>query len=165
MLKTYQGKQIMISISLPDGNLKAFENPTTGLELAESISENFARSCVAMELDKQLVDLKTPITADAEVRLITQKDPEALDILRHSAAHVMAQAILRLYKDAKLTIGPAVDDGFYYDIDLDRFPKMIFPKLRRKSKKLLKPNCPSTAGKFLKPKHWSFTKMSHINWK
>ena len=142
MLKTYQGKQIMISISLPDGNLKAFENPTTGLELAESISENFARSCVAMELDKQLVDLKTPITADAEVRLITQKDPEALDILRHSAAHVMAQAILRLYKDAKLTIGPAVDDGFYYDIDMGPISEDDFPKIEAEIKKIIKAKLP-----------------------
>ena len=68
----------MINITLPDGNLKTFENAPTGLELAESISADFAHNCVAMELDGKLVDLTTPITADAKVRLITQKEPEAL---------------------------------------------------------------------------------------
>jgi len=132
----------MINITLPDGNLKTFENPTTGLELAESISQDFARNCVAMELDKQLVDLNTPITADAEVRLITQKDPEALDILRHSAAHVMAQAVLRLYKDAKLTIGPAVEDGFYYDIDMGPISEDDFPKIEAEIQKIIKAKLP-----------------------
>ena len=87
--------------------------------MAESISAEFARNCVAVEIDDTLADLSTSIAEDARVRLITRKDPEALHVLRHSAAHVMAQAILRLFKDAKLTIGPAIADGFYYDIDLD----------------------------------------------
>jgi threonyl-tRNA synthetase len=132
----------MINITLPDGNLKTFENPPTGLELAESISAELRRNCVAMELDKQLVDLNTPITADAEVRLITEKDPEALDILRHSAAHVMAQAILRLYKDAKLTIGPAIEDGFYYDIDMGPISEDDFPKIEAEIKKIIKAKLP-----------------------
>ena len=142
MVKTDQGKQAMINITLPDGNLKTFENPTTGFELAKSISEDFARNCVAMELDRQLVDLNTTITADAKVRLITQKDPEALDILRHSAAHVMAQAILRLYKDAKLTIGPAVENGFYYDIDMGPISDEDFPKIEAEIKKIIKAKLP-----------------------
>jgi threonyl-tRNA synthetase len=132
----------MINITLPDGNLKTFENPPTGLELAESISAELRRNCVAMELDKQLVDLNTPITADAEVRLITEKDPEALHILRHSAAHVMAQAILRLYKDAKLTIGPAIEDGFYYDIDMGPISEDDFPKIEAEIKKIIKAKLP-----------------------
>ena len=102
----------MVNITLPDGNLKTFENAPTGLELAESISADFARNCVAIEIDDKLIDLSTSISEDARVRLITQKDPEALHVLRHSAAHVMAQAILRLFEDAKLTIGPAIEDGF-----------------------------------------------------
>jgi threonyl-tRNA synthetase len=141
-LYTEQSERIMINITLPDGNLKSFENPITGFELAESISKDFARNCVAMELDKQLVDLSTPINADARVRLITQKDPEALDILRHSAAHVMAQAILRLYKDAKLTIGPAVEDGFYYDIDMGPISEDDFPKIEAEIKKIIKAKLP-----------------------
>ncbi|MGD9413055.1 MAG: threonine--tRNA ligase, partial [Desulfobacterales bacterium] len=132
----------MINITLPDGNLKNFENPPTGLELAESISADFARNCVAMELDGKLVDLTTLITADAKVRLITQKDPEALHVLRHSAAHVMAQAILRLYKDAKLTIGPAIEDGFYYDIDMGPVSEEDFAKIESEIKKIIKAKLP-----------------------
>ncbi len=132
----------MINITLPDGNLKTFENAPTGLELAESISVDFARNCVAMELGEELVDLTTPITADTKVRLITQKDPEALHVLRHSAAHVMAQAILRLYKDAKLTIGPAIDDGFYYDIDMGPVSEEDFAKIEAEIKKITKAKLP-----------------------
>ena len=128
----------MVNITFADGSRKAFEKTPTGMELAEGISADFARRCVAMELDDQMVDLITPISADARVRLITEKDPEALDILRHSAAHVMAQAILRLYKDAKLTIGPAIEDGFYYDIDMPPVSEDDFPKIEAEIKKIIK---------------------------
>jgi threonyl-tRNA synthetase len=132
----------MINITLPDGNLKTFENAPTGMELAESISADFARNCVAMELGEELVDLSTSITADTKVRLITQKDPEALHVLRHSAAHVMAQAILRLYKDAKLTIGPAIEDGFYYDVDMGPVSEEDFAKIEAEIKKIIKAKLP-----------------------
>jgi threonyl-tRNA synthetase len=132
----------MVNITLPDGNLKTFESAPTGLELAESISTDFARNCVAMELDEELVDLSTSITADTRVRLITQKDPEALHVLRHSAAHVMAQAILRLFKDAKLTIGPAIEDGFYYDIDMEPVSEDDFARIEAEIKKIIKAKMP-----------------------
>ena len=119
----------MIHITLPDGNKKEFDQAPTGFDVAMSISEGLARNTVAMELDGKLVDLNTSIGRDASIRLITQKDPEALEILRHSAAHVMAQAIMRLYKDAKLTIGPVVEDGFYYDIDMKAISEEDFPKI------------------------------------
>ncbi|UCD32137.1 MAG: TGS domain-containing protein, partial [Desulfobacterales bacterium] len=92
----------MVNITFPDGNIKGFEITPTGLDVAKGISEDFARNCVVMELNSELVDLNTKINQDARVRLITTKDPEALEILRHSAAHVMAQAVLNLYKEAKL---------------------------------------------------------------
>ncbi len=132
----------MVTITLPDGSRKAFENTPTGMELAESISADFVRKCVAMELDDQLVDLSKPITSDARVRLITEKDPEAMHILRHSAAHVMAQAILRLYKDAKLTIGPAIEDGFYYDIDMQPVSEDDFAKIEAEIQKIIKAKLP-----------------------
>ncbi|MES0446431.1 MAG: threonine--tRNA ligase [Desulfobacterales bacterium] len=132
----------MVNITLPDGNIKAFENTPTGLDVAKNISEGLARNCVAMELDSELVDLSTKITQDSRARLITTKDPEALDILRHSAAHVMAQAILHLYKDAKLTIGPAVEDGFYYDIDMEPASKDDFLKIEAEMKKAIKAKQP-----------------------
>ena len=132
----------MINITLPDGNIKSFENPVNGFEIAQSISDGFARNCVAMELDDKLVDLSFIIDNDAEVKLITSKDEKALDILRHSAAHVMAQAILRIYKDAKLTIGPAVEDGFYYDIDMEPVSEADFPKIEAEIKKIVKEKLP-----------------------
>jgi len=132
----------MISITLPDGNIKAFDQAVSGLEVAASISEGLARNCVAMELDHRLVDLNTRIERDATVRLVTTQDPEALEIMRHSAAHVMAQAILRLYKEAKLTIGPVVEDGFYYDIDMPPVSEEDFPKIEAEIQKIVKAKIP-----------------------
>ena len=97
----------MITITLPDGSIKQFDQPPTGMDVAMGISEGLARNCVAMMVDDLLVDLNRPIEKDASVRLLKTKDPEALEVMRHSAAHVMAQAVLRLYPEAKLTIGPA----------------------------------------------------------
>ena len=132
----------MVNITFPDGNIKAFENPPTGLDVAKSISDGLARNCVAMHLDDELVDLSTPIENDANVRLVTTRDEEALEIMRHSAAHVMAQAILHLYKDAKLTIGPVVEDGFYYDIDMPPLSEDDFPKIEAEIKKIIKAKIP-----------------------
>ena len=132
----------MVNITFPDGNIKRFENEPTGLDVAKSISDGFARNCVAMELNSALVDLSTTITHDANVRLITTKDPEALEVLRHSAAHVMAQAVLHLYKDAKLTIGPSVEDGFYYDIDMEPVSEDDFEKIESEMKKAIKAKIP-----------------------
>ena len=136
------GDHIMVNITFPDGNRKGFENNPTGLDVAKSISDGFARNCVAMELNSALVDLNTTITHDANVRLITTKDPEALEVLRHSAAHVMAQAVLHLYKDAKLTIGPSVEDGFYYDIDMEPVSEDDFEKIESEMKKAVKAKIP-----------------------
>ncbi len=132
----------MINITFPDGNIKAFENPVSGLDVAKSISDGLARNCVAMKLDDDLVDLDATIDHDAKIKLITSKDPEGLEILRHTAAHVMAQAILRIYPDAKLTIGPAVEDGFYYDIDMAPVSKDDFPKIEAEMKKIIKEKLP-----------------------
>ena len=132
----------MINITLPDGNIKSFDQAISGLDLARSISEGLARNCVAMEMDRRLVDLNARIDRDATVRLVTTKDPEALQVMRHSAAHVMAQAILRLYKDAKLTIGPVVEDGFYYDIDMPPVSEEDFPAIEAEIQKIIKAKLP-----------------------
>ena len=132
----------MIQITFPDGNIKTFEQPPTGFDIAHSISEGFARNCVAVKKNGQIVDLSTRFDQDTEVRLITTKDPEAIDILRHSAAHVMAQAVLHLYPDAHLTIGPAVDDGFYYDIDMGPVSEEDFAKIEAEMKKAIKAKLP-----------------------
>ena len=132
----------MANITFPDGNIKVFEKSATGLDVAKSISDGLARDCVAMVLNDELVDLDTPIENDARVRLVTTKSPEALEIMRHSAAHVMAQAILHLYKGAKLTIGPVVEDGFYYDIDMAPVSEDDFSKIEAEIKKIIKAKIP-----------------------
>ncbi len=132
----------MINITLPDGNIKSFENSPTGQEIARSISEGLARDTVAVKVNGDTLDVYLPIDHDAEIRLITTKDPEALEIMRHSAAHLMAHAICRVYKDAHLTIGPVVEDGFYYDIDMEPVSEEDFSKIEAEMKKLVKEKLP-----------------------
>ncbi len=132
----------MITISLPDGSSKEFNTPPTGLDIAQGISEGLARNCVAVDLNGRYQDLNQPIENDAAVRLLTTKDKEALEIMRHSAAHVMAQAILRLYPQAKLTIGPVVEEGFYYDIDMEPISEEAFDRIEAEMKKIVKAKLP-----------------------
>ena len=146
----------MVNITFPDGTIKAFEGAPTGEEVARSVSDGLARDSVAVDLDGALVDLYRPIPQDAQVRLITTRDEEALDIMRHSAAHVMAQAILRLYPDAKLTIGPVVDGGFYYDIDMQPLSEDDFPKIEAEIKKIIKAKLPIRRREVAKEKALDF---------
>ena len=132
----------MIAITLPDGSQKTFDEIPTGLAVARSISEGLARDCVAMAVNGRLTDLSRTIVEPATVRLITTRDAEALEIMRHSAAHVMAQAVLRLYPDAKLTIGPVVVDGFYYDIDMQPLSEEAFPKIEAEINRIIKEKIP-----------------------
>ena len=132
----------MITITLPDGSIKQFDQPPTGMDVAMGISEGLARNCVAMTVDDQLLDLNRAIDKDAEVKLLTTKDPEALEIMRHSAAHVMAQAVLKLFPDAKLTIGPVVEDGFYYDIDMEPISEEAFDRIEAEMNKIVKEKLP-----------------------
>ncbi len=105
----------MPRLTLPDGSVRAFDRPVTGAELAAAIGPGLAKAALVVEVDGALWDLSRPIEADAKVRLITAKDAEALEIVRHDAAHVMAEAVKELYPDVQVTIGPAIEDGFYYD--------------------------------------------------
>jgi len=146
----------MVNIAFPDGQTRQFEGHPTGMDVAKSISEGFAGNCVAMELGAALVDLDTPIVEDATVRFITTKDPNALEILRHSAAHVMAQAILHLYPHAKLTIGPVVEDGFYYDIDMEPISEEDFEKIEKEMQRLIKAKIPIKRKKVSKSEAQAF---------
>ena len=132
----------MINITLPDGSIKQFETPPSGLDVAKSISEGLARDCVAMEINGHVRDIYLAIEEDATLRLITTREDEALEIMRHSAAHVMAQAVLRLYDNAKLTIGPVIEDGFYYDIDMEPISEEDFPKIEAEMQKIVKSKLP-----------------------
>jgi len=109
----------MARITLPDGSSIEAADGTTAKQLAEKIGAGLAKAAVAARIDGQVVDLSTPIKADAKLQIITQKDAEGLVIMRHSCAHIMAEAICSLWPQAKLVYGPTVEDGFYYDIDLD----------------------------------------------
>ncbi len=137
-LVKHNGQNTMITIGFPDNSTREFDSPPTGMDVAQSISPGFARNCVAMEIDGRQLDLSRTIETDATVRFITVKDDDAIEILRHSSAHVMAEAVLKLYPNAKLTIGPVVDDGFYYDIDMPPISEEQFPAIEEEIKKIIK---------------------------
>lgn len=105
----------MPSITLPDGSVREYEGSVTGLSIAQSIGAGLARAALAMELNGKLVDLLTEIYEDSSVKFITKKDAAALELIRHDAAHVLAQAVQELYPGTQVTIGPAIENGFYYD--------------------------------------------------
>ncbi len=132
----------MINITFPDDSIKSFEEYPNAMDVARSISEGFARNCVAVEINGQVCDLSCEIKEDSKVNFITIKDDKALEILRHSAAHVMAEAVQNIYKDAKLTIGPVVEDGFYYDIDMGSVSEDDFSAIESEMKKIIKAKKP-----------------------
>ncbi|MCW7752660.1 threonine--tRNA ligase [Desulfobotulus sp. H1] len=132
----------MIQITLPDHSIREFDSPPTGMDIALSISEGLARNCIAIEVNGRLRDLASPVNENANVRLLTPKDPESIEILRHSAAHVMAEAVLVLYPDARLTIGPVVENGFYYDIDMQSISEEDFPKIEAEILSIIKQKKP-----------------------
>ncbi len=107
----------MIKLQFPDGAIKEFPIGTTTEEVAASISPGLRKNAIAGKLDDTLIDFKTPIQTDGKISIITPDSPEALEILRHSSAHTLAQAVKRLFKDAKFGVGPVIANGFYYDID------------------------------------------------
>jgi threonyl-tRNA synthetase len=105
----------MPAITLPDGSVRSFDGPVTGTTVAESIGAGLAKAALAMEVDGQLSDIRQTIKADAKVRFITRKDPESLELIRHDAAHVLAEAVQELFPGTQVTIGPSIEHGFYYD--------------------------------------------------
>ncbi len=109
----------MAKITLPDGNKMEVADGTTAAQLAERIGPRLAKAAVAAKVNGRLVDLSTPIGGEVNLQIITAKDPEGLEVIRHSCAHIMAEAICRIWPATKLVYGPTVEDGFYYDVDLD----------------------------------------------
>ena len=108
----------LIKVILPDGKEVELNEHSSALDLAGKISEGLKRNAVVAEVNGNLVDIYTVLNNDDQVRILTSKDPETLGILRHSTAHVMAQAVQRLYPQAKIAIGPNIENGFYYDFDI-----------------------------------------------
>jgi threonyl-tRNA synthetase len=110
----------MLNIRLPDGSSKSFPGPVTVAEIAGAIGAGLARAALAGKVDGKLVDLGFRVESDAQVQIITERDPEGVDILRHSAAHLLAQAVKELFPEAQVTIGPVIENGFYYDFSYKR---------------------------------------------
>ena len=104
-----------VVITLPDGSQRSFDGPVSGAEIAADIGPGLARAAIAVAIDDEVKDLATQVSADAQVAIVTRKSPEALELIRHDSAHVMAEAVQSLYPGTQVTIGPAIADGFYYD--------------------------------------------------
>ncbi|WP_210123449.1 threonine--tRNA ligase [Staphylococcus sp. GDX8P106P-2] len=132
-----------INITFPDGNAKAFEKGITTEEIAHSISPGLRKKAVAGKLNGQLIDLTRPIETDGEIEIVTPGSDEALEVLRHSTAHLMAQALKRLYGDVKFGVGPVIDGGFYYDFDMtESVSSDDFEKIEKTMKQIVNENYP-----------------------
>ncbi|GJM12098.1 MAG: threonine--tRNA ligase [Pseudohongiella sp.] len=110
----------MPKITLPDGSVREFDNPVTVMQIAESIGAGLAKAALAGRVDGELVDSSALVSADSDVAIITERDSDGLEVIRHSCAHLMAQAVQRLFPKAQVTIGPVVEDGFFYDFAFSR---------------------------------------------
>ncbi len=133
----------MPAITLPDGSVRHFAAPVTGTAVAEAIGPGLARAALAMQLDGKLVDLATEIMADAHVTFVTRRDPAALELIRHDAAHVLAEAVQSLFPGTQVTIGPSIEHGFYYDFARNEpFTPEDFPAIEAKMREIIARNAP-----------------------
>lgn len=130
-----------IKLTLPDGSIREAQSGTTGFEFAKSIGEGLAKAAIAIKIDDHVADLRSPIESDAKVSVITPNTDEGREILRHSSAHIMAQAVFDLFPGAKYAIGPAISDGFYYDFELpgdQRFSDDDLPRIEKRMSEIVK---------------------------
>ena len=129
----------MVAIKLPDGSVMEMESGVCGLDIANRISAGLAKAALAVKVNETLQDLTTPITTDATVTIITGKDKEGLEIIRHSCSHIMAEAVKELWSDVQVTIGPAIENGFYYDFSRkEPFTTEDFEKIEAKMHEIVK---------------------------
>jgi threonyl-tRNA synthetase len=134
-----------MKLRLPDGSLKHFDAPVTVAELAASIGPGLAKAAIAGKVDGKLVDTSYVIDRDATVAIVTERDPEGLDVIRHSTAHLLAYAVKELFPEAQVTIGPVIEDGFYYDFSFKRpFTPEDLAAIERRMEELAKKNEPVT---------------------
>ena len=129
-----------MKITLKDNSVKEYESPMSVADIAKDISEGLARACVGAKVDGNIVDLRTVLDKDCELNLITANDEEGLFVMRHTASHILAQAVKRVFPESKLAIGPAIENGFYYDIDHAPFSREDLDKLEAEMKKIIKEN-------------------------
>ena len=133
----------MIKVSLPDGSVREYEEGASPFDVAKSISNSLAKKALAARVDGELRDLMRPLDGDAKVELVTANDAEGLELIRHDAAHVLAQAVQELYPDAQVTIGPVIDDGFYYDFAREEpFSTEDFEKIEKKMREIVDADFP-----------------------
>ena len=132
-----------INLTFPDGAVRAYASGTTGTEVAASIAKSLAKKSLAMKLDGVLSDLSDPITADAAFELVTRESPEALELIRHDAAHVLAEAVQALWPGTQVTIGPVIENGFYYDFFRNEpFTPDDFAAIEKKMREIIARDAP-----------------------
>src|SRR5919199_4052175 len=135
----------MVNLTFPDGAQRQFEPGTTGRAIAESIAKSLAKRTVAMALDGQLADLDDLIDRDARIEFVSRDDPRALELIRHDAAHVLAEAVQTLYPGTQVTIGPVIENGFYYDFARNEpFTPEDFPAIEAKMREIVARDRPFT---------------------
>src|SRR6202043_3903554 len=123
----------MVALTFPDGARRDYPQNTTGLDIAKGISPSLAKRTVAMALDGAVADLSDPIGKDAKIEFLTRADPRALELIRHDAAHVLAEAVQTLWPGTQATIGPVIENGFYYDFFRNQpFTPEDFPVIEKK---------------------------------
>jgi threonyl-tRNA synthetase len=133
----------MINVTLPDGSIREFEDGASPFDVAVSISNSLAKKAIAARVDGELRDLTRPLDGNAKVEIVTPKDPEGLELIRHDAAHILAQAVQALYPGTQVTIGPVIDDGFYYDFAREEpFSSEDFEKIEKKMAEIVDANYP-----------------------
>ncbi|WP_421723418.1 threonine--tRNA ligase [Bauldia sp.] len=135
----------MIKLTFPDESVREYPAGVTGAEVASGISKSLAKKAVAAALDGELADLSEPIQADARIEIVTRDDPRTLELIRHDAAHVMAEAVQELYPGTQVTIGPVIDNGFYYDFARNQpFTTEDLPAIEKKMREIVQRNAPFT---------------------
>jgi threonyl-tRNA synthetase len=133
----------MINISLPDGSVRSFEKPVSGADIAKAIGPGLAKAALALKVDGKLKDLAHVVDRDAKIGIVTSRDPEALELLRHDAAHVLAQAVQELYPGTQITFGPATEDGFYYDfVRAEPFSSEDFARIEQRMAEIVDRDLP-----------------------
>src|SRR5699024_3315444 len=131
----------MIKLIFPDGAEKEFPKGTTGEDVAQSISPGLRKQALAIKLNKEAYDLRRPILENGTIEIITYRDDEGIDIMRHSAAHLLAQAVKRIYGDVQFGVGPVIEEGFYYDMDLEHaITTEDLPKIEKEMQRIIDEN-------------------------
>src|SRR6266702_2539366 len=135
----------MVALTLPDGARREFPDGVTGTEIAEAISKSLVKKAVAMTVDGRLADLADPVEHDARIEIVTREDPRALELIRHDCAHVLAEAVQTLWPGTQVTIGPVIENGFYYDFFRNQpFTPEDFPAIEAKMREIIARNRPFT---------------------